>query len=150
MCTEFNYLEDWEASDVLRYLNTTSWIHLLICCKMHWRKPEQDKMGTWSIACTCGQNCRSPCFKKLTGVFEELPVLKEYNRELFHGDRVQKWVEIMDKEATSINSHMITLSFSILLVSLVELSNGVYVSLCAQNTNVQLKPQNIVEETKAP
>lgn len=42
------------------------------------------------------------------------------------------------------------LSFSLLLVLLVELSNGVYVSLCAQKTTVQLKPQNIVEESQAP
>ena len=44
-------------------------------------------------------------------VFEELPILKEYNRALFHGDGVQKWVEIMDKEATSINSLLIAYSF---------------------------------------
>lgn len=44
-------------------------------------------------------------------VFKELPFLKEYNRALFHGDEVQKWVEIMDKEATSINSQLIIYSF---------------------------------------
>lgn len=47
-------------------------------------------------------------------------------------------------------SRLHILSFNLLLMSLAGLSNGVYVSLCVQNTNVQIKPQNIVEETQAP
>lgn len=66
-------------------------------------------------------------------VFKELAVFKEYNRALFHGDEVQKWVEIMDKEATSINSQLIIYSFSRLLVSLVELSSGVCVTVCTEH-----------------
>lgn len=44
-------------------------------------------------------------------VFEELPIWKEYNMALFHGVEAQKWVEIMDKEATSKNNQLIAYSF---------------------------------------
>lgn len=68
-------------------------------------------------------------------VFEELPVLKEYNRALFRGHGAQKWVEIMDKEATSINSQLIAYSFfqSPVVVPSQAKQRGLCITVCTEH-----------------